>query len=479
MRPLYLARLSTVLAAGLLASCAVGPDYARPQMGAVADQWLEPASTAPVDSAWWQQFGDPELTALIERALASSPDLDQATARVAEARALREAAQGGRMPQASAAASGTLNRISENGQFPVANIPGFDPEFPLIDTGFDASWEIDLWGKASRQVEKARALEAAAEWARRDTLVSLTAEIARNYVEFRLAQANLASANTELDASRKLAELADLLHAAGETATSEADQAAVDLNTREVAVRQAQADVSSAAYRLAALVGEPPSAVVPDLLSSTRAIPGPPNEIASGIRSELLERRPDIRRAELELAASTAAIGVAKADLYPRLSLIGNIGLQAQSVDDLASGESLRYTVGPTFSWPIFSFGRIRAQVRAADARADGAAAAYESAVMKALSESEAAANRFAASVASIAPVRTALGRQQNANRLAQMLFEKGETSNLAAQQARLRLSGVERQAAQARATRAIAAIALYKALGGGWQGAEQVAKAE
>ena len=430
MRPAHLARLSTALAAGLLASCAVGPDYQRPQMSSVADDWLEPASTAPVDSAWWKQFGDPQLTALIEHALASSPDLEQATARIAEARALREAAQGGRFPQLNASGSATRNRISENGQIPVANIPGFDPAFPLIDAGFDASWEIDLWGKTSRQVEKARALEAAAEWARRDRLVSLTAEIARTYVEFRLAQRSLAIATSELEASRSLAELAGLLHSAGETAKTEADQAVVDLNTREVAQRQAQADVSSAAYRLATLVGESPRAIVPDLLSSTGDIPAPPMAIASGIRSELLERRPDIRQAERELAASSAGIGVATADLYPRLSLIGNIGLQAQSLDDLATGESLRYTVGPSFSWPIFSFGRIRAQIRAADARADGAAAAYKSAVVKALNESEAAANRFAASVASIDPVKSALGRQQNANRLAQMLFEKGESTS-------------------------------------------------
>ncbi len=470
------AALSTALASGLLASCAVGPDYARPDSTGTAGEWLEPLSQQPVDTAWWEQFGDPQMTALIERALASSPDLDQATARVAEARALREAAQGGRFPQVAASASATDNRISENGQIPVGNIPGFDPEFPLLDAGFDASWEIDLWGKTSRQVEKARALEEAAGWARRDVMVSLTAEIARTYIELRQAQSFLAVRTSELEASRSIAQLAAMLHNAGETSQADADEAEVDMNTREVLQRQAQADVSSAAYRLATLVGEAPNELVPELLASSGDIPAPPNSIASGIRSQLLERRPDIRRAESELAAATAGIGVAKADLYPRLSLIGNIGLQAQSLDDLGDGESLRYTAGPSFSWPIFSFGRIRAQVRAADAGADGAAAAYEAAVTRALNESEAAANRFAASVQSIDPVRAALRKQQSAHRLARMSFESGEISKLAAEQARLRLAGVEQQAAQARATRAIAAVALYKALGGGWQGAERMA---
>ncbi|KPL69276.1 hypothetical protein SZ64_14885 [Erythrobacter sp. SG61-1L] len=452
-----------------LAACTVGPDYERPQT-AMAGDWLEPASTAPVTSAWWEQFGDPQLTALVERALATSPDIRQATARIAEARAMREAAQGGRKPQVTMTRDTTLNRISENGQIPVGNIPGFDPEFPLIDSGFDASWEVDTWGRTTREIERARAVEHAAQWAQRDAVVSLTAEIARTYVDFRLAQEQLATARTEQQASTALAELTALRAKAGEGSRLEAEQVSAEREARAGAVAQAQADVAGAAYRLAALVGTPPEEIVPDLLASSGPVPAAPDAVASGIRSDLLERRPDIRRAEMDLAAATAGIGVAKADLYPRFTLQGSIGLQAQSADDLLTGESLRYMAGGFFRWPIFNFGRIRAQIRAADAKADGAAAAYEAAIVKALSESEGAANRFAASARSGANAATALQREQQAWTLAGLLFERGETSKLQLEQARLRLTQAERQDAQARAGKAASAIALYKSLGGAWQ---------
>lgn len=452
-----------------LAACTVGPDYERPQ-SAVAPDWLEPASTAPVSAAWWQQFGDEQLTALVERALASSPDIRQATSRIAEARALREAAQGGRMPQISMTRDTSLNRISENGQIPVGNIPGFDPDFPLIDSGFDASWEMDTWGRATREVERARAMEGAAQWAQRDAIVSLTAEIARTYVDFRLAQEQLATARAEQDAGAKLAELTSLRARAGEGSRIEAEQATAEREARSGAVAQAEAEVAGAAYRLAALVGSPPEQIVPGLLASTGKVPVAADGIASGIRSDLLERRPDIRRAEMDLAAATAGIGVAKADLYPRFTLQGSVGLQAQSPGDLLTGESLRYMAGGFFRWPIFSFGRIRAQIRAADAKADGAAAAYEAAIVKALSESEGAANRFAAAAQSGVNAASALKREEEAWGLARMLFERGETSRLQLEQARLRLTQAQRQDAQSRAGKAAAAIALYKALGGAWQ---------
>lgn len=466
MRLRLLAPLSLIA----LAACTVGPDYERPKTAIAAD-WLEPASTAPIDAAWWSAFGDPTLTALVEQALASSPDLRQARARVAEARAVREAAQGGRYPQVTMTRDTTLNRISENGQFPVANIPGFDPEFPLLDAGFDASWEMDMWGRTTREIERVRAQEAAAGWAERDAIVSLTAEIARNYIDFRLAQETLATARAELSASDSLASLNTLRAEAGEGTRIEAGQANAERETRQAAVRQAEGGVAGAAYGLAALIGTAPEQIVPDLLASTAPVPSPPNAIASGIRSDLLQRRPDIRKAEQDLAAATAGIGVATADLYPRVSLVGSIGLQSQSVDELVTGESLRYSIGQIFRWPFLSFGRIRAQIRAADARADGAGAAYEGAVMKALSESESAANRFAASSAALESVSAALLREREAFRLAELLFQRGETSRLPLEQARLRLMQAERRESEARAARAGSAVALYKALGGGWQG--------
>ena len=308
-----------------------------------SESWLEPASSAPVDGAWWNAFGDPLLTQLIDRAIAEGPTVQQATARLAQARALREAAQGGRLPQGGATGSATLNRLSENGQFPVARIPGFNPSFPLLDAGFDASWEIDLWGKTTRTIQQARAKEEGALWGRRDVLVTLTAEIARSYVDFRLAQRALAISADQLSAGTELAELTALRFRAGEASKIEADQAAAQRDAAKAAHEQAQARVSAAAYAIATLVGVPPEKLVPDLLASSAPIPTPPDGIASGIRSDLLQRRPDIRVAERDLAAATAGVGIATADLYPSFTLMGNVGLQAQSGSEFVQAGSLRY----------------------------------------------------------------------------------------------------------------------------------------
>jgi len=461
--------LPALLLPAVLAGCTVGPDYERPDV-AVADQWLEPANAEPVDPQWWSRFGDPVLTGLVERAFADNPSLAEASARLTEARALREAAQGGRLPQGNASGSATENRMSENGQIPVGNIPGFDLNFPLLDLGFDASWEIDLWGKTTRQIESAAAREQAAAWAERDAKVVLAAEVARTYVDYRAAQARLAIARDEADATANVARLTGLLADAGEANRIYANRASSASEGAQAALRNTEADVAGAEYRLAVLAGATPEAIVPELRATPGSVPQAPDVIASGIRSELLTRRPDIRRAERELAAATANIGVATADLYPSFSLVGSLGQQAQHEGDLFDGASTRYSLGPSFRWPIFSLGTIRAQVRAAGARADAATARYEAAVIGALADSEGAANRFAAASAAAQAAATALQREQDAFRLTGLREERGEDSRLALEQARLKLTQAERQELAARAGKSAAAIAFYKALGGGWQ---------
>ena len=459
----------TLLLLGL-AGCTVGPDYDRPQP-AVAESWLEAATPGEVDPAWWNSFGDPQLTRLIERALASNPDLREAEARLAEARANRDAARGGRLPQARATGSATENVISENGQLPIANIPGFEREFSLFDLGFDASWELDFWGRNRRQVEAAEARAEAALWGQRDARVALGAELARNYVELRGAQAELALAEARVETHGELARLTALRFKAGEANRLEAEQAESQRSTAAAARDGLSAEAAGAAYRIAVLVGEPLEAVVP-AVRERAPLPEPPRTIASGIRSELLQRRPDIRRAERELAAATADIGVATADLFPRFSLLGGLGQQARNPGDLLSSGSTRLSIGPSFSWPIFSGGRIRAQIRAADARTEAAAARYDGAVLAALADSEAAANRFANASAAATEARRALERETAAYRLATLRFEKGEDDRLALARAHLRLLDAQSRERDTAEARASAAISLYKALGGGWDGA-------
>jgi len=461
-------RLFPICALLLASACTtVGPDYAAPAPLAAAE-WFGAADSGAVDPAWWGQFGDPLLTGLIERALADAPSVAEAEARLAEARANRAAVTGAGLPQVQASGRANENRISENGQFPVDRIPGFPTEYSMFDLGFDASWEPDFWGRQARSEEAADAQTGAALAARDAALVTLTAEIARNYVELRAAQSNLAAAQAGADARQQLAELARLLVEAGEGNQLDAERAEADALAERARVPLAQGRAAAAAFRIAALLGEPPETMA-SLLTASAPIPTPPPEIMVGIRSDLLTRRPDVRSAERQFAAATAQIGVATADLFPRFSLIGGLGTQSRSVDGLADIGSVRFSIGPQFSWPIFSGGRIRAQIAAADARADVAAARYEGAVAEALADSETAINRLAQARANDELSREAFTREQRALTLAEARFTGGEDSRLDLARARLALIARGQGMNEARANNAQAAIALFKALGGGW----------
>jgi NodT family efflux transporter outer membrane factor (OMF) lipoprotein len=465
-------RRLSLFALVILAGCTVGPDYKRPAAPGSVAGWTEPADAGAVDPVWWRQFGDAQLTALIERALASAPDVREAEARLREARANRDAAAGGALPTLTAKGSVTENRLSNNGQIPLGQIPfpGFSRDLSLFDLGFDASWEIDLWGRQTRKIEGASARADAAEAGRRDAMVALSAEIARNYVDLRAAQADAGSLAAIAEADAELARLTRLRFDAGEASRLDLDSADSSARASAAAVPDARASAAAAAYRIAALVGAPPEEVAPSLLASAAPLPASPDSILVGVRSDLLERRPDIRRAERELAAATADIGVAKADLFPRFSLLGSIGQQARNAGDLADGGSNRFQIGPSFSWPIFAGGTIRAQIRAADARADGAAARYEKAVLGALSDSEAAINRFLHTRAAGTDATAALTAQQSAFRLADQRAARGEDDRLTLLRATKTRLASERAATAASRAKAQAAVALFKALGGGWR---------
>jgi multidrug efflux system outer membrane protein len=460
-------RLVSLLALGALAGCTVGPDYARPEVKAAAE-WSEQGTPGAVDLAWWERFGDPRLTALVQRAVASSPDLREAQARLDEARANRDATAGGRLPQVTAKGSATENVLSENGQLPIGNLPGFERAFPLYDLGFDASWELDFWGRHTRQMQGAQARADAAEFARRDVMLTLIGEVARNYLDLRAAQADIAQAEALAGTDAELARLTRLRFDAGEATRIDADRAEAAARTTAAAIPEARARASGAAYRIAALLGAAPEDVVPGLMTPA-PLPASPDSIMVGLRSELLERRPDVRRAERDLAAATADIGVATADLFPRFSLFGSLGQQARDPGDLFSTDSFRLAVGPSFSWPIFSGGAIRAKIRASDARAQGAAARYEKAVTGALSDSEGAINRFLNARAALIEAEAATARERAAFALAERRAQSGEDDRLTLTRARQSLLASERRRDQAAAAKGQAAVALFKSLGGGW----------
>ncbi|MCF8709620.1 efflux transporter outer membrane subunit [Rhizorhapis sp. SPR117] len=405
---------------------------------------------------------------MIAQADANSPDVRVAQARLREARANRDAIAGARLPRLNASGAATTNRVSENGQIPIGNIPGFPRDYDLYDAGFDASWEIDLWGHAARQTEAASARAQAAEAEQRSVLVSLHAEIAQSYVDLRAAQALLASAKADALAQDQLARLTQQRFEAGESSRSDYIRAESRARAAAAQAPVLEADIRAAAYRIALLVGQPPEAMNDPLLGNA-PIPTPPADIAMGLRSDMLRRRPDIQAAERRLAAATADVGVATAELFPRFSLIGSIGQQARTPGDLTDNASMRFQFGPSLHWPIFSGGAIRAQIRGADARADAAAANYEKAVLTALNESETAANRLKNTAETLMQSLAARDAQQQALGFAEQRYRSGEENRLSLLQAQSTYAETQKALSQAQAAHVRAAISLYKALGGGW----------
>lgn len=453
-----------------LAACTVGPDYKRPEVaGSAAANWTLPADGGPVEMEPWRALGDPLLVELVERAASANLDLRQAEARLREARAGRDAAVGAGLPQASVSASATEQQLSKNGQLPVANIPGFDRRFSLFDAGFDASWEIDLWGGNRRAVEAATQRIDAADAQRREVRLLVVAETVRAYAELRGAQAEAATLRSDADAQRRIATLARQSYETGEVARS--DDAAADAQARsaEAALPGAQARIRAAANALALLTAQPPEALI-DRLMQPAPLPQPPAQAMMGMRSDMLRRRPDIAAAEAQLAAATADVGVETANLFPKLSLMGGIGQQSRATGDLISGASTRFQVGPSLQWPIFAGGRIRAQIRAADARADAAGAAYEQAVLGALSDSETAINRYVAALGGARELSAARDHSAIALQLAQQRYRAGEDDLPAFLTATTRYNAADRAARNADLQALTAYATLVKALGGGWK---------
>ncbi|OYY67880.1 efflux transporter outer membrane subunit [Sphingomonas sp. 28-63-12] len=459
-----------ILMLTVLGGCTVGPNYEHPPATAGATApWVEPgARPGAVDQSWWRALGDPMLDRLVDSALTGNLDIREAQARLLEARANRDAAAGRAAPEIRATASASENQLSGNGQIPVARIPGFTRQFSLFDAGFDASWEIDLWGGTRRAVEGSRARAAAAAARIDDIRLQSIAEVARSYTDLRASQARLANARADSAVRESIASLVEQRATAGEASVSDLAGARQRADTARAAISGIEADIRGAIYRLALLTGKPPEALLAEL-SPAASLPQAPALVATGIRSDLLRRRADIRAADADLAAATADIGAETANLYPHISLTGSLGQQSRTIGNIGSGASTRFQIGPSFSWPIFSFGRIRAQVRAADARADAAAARYEKAVLAALADSETAINRLAAARTAQLDRNAALDQSSTAAALAERRFRAGEDDRIAWLEAQSTRLAIEQQALIAQTDSLKAYIALAKALGGTW----------
>ena len=456
-----------------LSSCtAAGSEYPRPGIAPPA-QFSSTSDRSAVEENWWRQFHDPLLTALVQETAARNLDVAEAAARVREARALLEAARGGRLPEGALTGSVTSNRLSEEGQIPVGNIPGFERDFTLFDAGFDASWEIDLWGRDSNNI-KARANDLAEKQElQRSVLLSAIAETAAAYVDLRSAEASAHAIAGQAKALQEKLRLSRLRSSSGEAPKSETVQIAVQAEDAAAQLPTILASARVAAYRLALLTGRNPADLL-ERVNDAGSLPDLPTTVSAGTPSDVLRRRPDIRAAEYRLAAATNRVGAATADLFPRFSLLGSVGQQSRDGEGLFSAGSTRFAFGPSLSWPIFQMGTIRAQIRAADARSEAAAIHYERTILTALNESETALTRYTHAVGRVERTGAALANAMENEVLAQKRYTAGEDNKLALMDAVAATARSRSSLVGAKADALRQAIAAYKSLGGGWQDFER-----
>ncbi len=446
-----------------ITGCAVGPDYRSPQPEPARLLQAERGDhdRSRFEAAWWQQFEDPTLDALVGEALAENRELRIAYARLRAARAIRDDVGNDRLPTVTAGARADIGKAQQ---------PGFSEErvnAERYDLGLDMAWELDLFGRIQRSLEASEAQAEAAEAELYQLQVSLIAELVDAYGQLRGAQLRERIARDNLANQRNSHDLTEQLREAGVGSELDVLRADARLAATEASLPQLQAQQTRARNRIATLLGQRADQLSVDL--SPRELPAIAKALPIGDPGELLRRRPDIRAAERQLAAATANVGVATADLFPRVSLSGFLGFIAGRGSQIGSSAAQAWGVAPSISWAAFDLGSVRARLRGAEADADAALAGYEQQVLLALEESENAFSDYA-----------------NAQQRLLSLIRQSTASRAAAQQAEIRyregtadflvLLDAERERLQAEDAQAQAevevyrsVVSLYKALGGGW----------
>lgn len=501
-----------------LAGCLSGPDYQRPEV-LTPDQWRDASSAgvtreSVVESRWWESLGDATLSELVRRVEAGNIDLRVAEARVREARAARGIAGAALWPLAGASASYRIERgpevdmpsdtsvsggvsfgpggLTRTGTVRGRNVtvsrsvnaagattgvtvaPGGastpDRTQDLFSAGFDAAWELDIFGGTRRAIEAADADVAAAQEWLRALYVSLASEVALNYVDLRASQRRLDITRRNIESQRDTLRLTKARFEAGLSSEFDAARAEAQLANTESQVPRLEADIQTAIHRLGVLSGESPAALE-SILVTAAPIPAAPQSIPAGLPSDLLLRRPDIRAAERELAAATARVGVAVADLYPKFTLTGaltnqSIGLGSGMLD----AANRVWNIGPGASWPIFDAGRIHANIAVQNARQQQSLARYEQSILLALEEVENALVGFVKEQERRTSLQAAVDANQRAVRLANERYNKGLEDFLSVLTAQAQVFAAEDLLVQSESAVLLNLLALYKALGGGWE---------
>jgi len=448
--------------------CSVGPNYHPPQVSAPTNfTWGAEAglnTNAPVD-LWWHGFGDAELVQLVDRALASNWDLHIATANLLQARALRLGAKADFLPAIDGQASYSNVKYSEAQLF---NTPGAPRTQELYDIGFDAVWELDIFGRLRRAYQASTASMQAASASLRDVQISLVSEVARNYFLLRGTQNEVAVLHRNADNQDQTLKITQARLEAGGGTELDVARARAQLNSTLAAIPPMEATVAHAIHRLGVLTGQNPETLTAQL-GVPQPLPGLPQMVAIGNPAELLRRRPDIRAAERNLAAATASIGVAVADFFPRVVFNGSIGLSAESFAGLARPGSDARTFGPSITWAALDYGHVRSRIKAAGAVADAAMSRYQETVLTSLEETENALIDFGRARARWAYLTESVKASQEAADLAHNRYDNGATDFLTVLDAERVLLDSQDQLAQTETQTATALVAVYKALGGGW----------
>ena len=483
----------------LLSGCAVGPDYEKPASRSPLSWFRSTRSERPaaklsvpvgepVDVEWWAVMRDPQLSALMRRVAGSNLDVRTQEFRLAEARAQRGVTRAGEFPTVNANASytrerpskqGVISLIGGNSQATQSNglggRQGGQPNstglgaFDLFQSGFDASWELDVWGRVRRQVESADAQVDASLEARRQTLLTSLAELARNYVQLRGLQESERITRSNLATATESVRLSSERFRGGLSTDLDVAQARAQAEATAANLPQLEAQEQQAINAICLLLGELPGALAAEL-EPVKPVPPVPPSVPIGIPSELARRRPDIRQAEAQLHAATADIGAAEADFYPRITLSGSFALQATQFRNLFSWDARTYGFGPSITLPIFEGGRLRRTLELREAQQKEAAVTYQKTVLQAFHDVDNALISYRADqlrrdrlAAEVAQSRRALG-------IANDRYRNGLSDYLEVLTSQRTLLAAEQDLASATTTVSTDLIQLYKALGGGWE---------
>ena len=469
--------LSLVVA---LSGCTAGPNFVKPE-AKLQENWSEKRdprvmTQTAVDRLWWRAFNDPTLDQLIQLAYQQNLPLQIAGLRILEARARLGIAIGRQYPQQQEIfGSITGVGLSEN----TANGFGLDRNFWDYQLGFDAAWELDFWGKFRRDVEAAHASLIASVADYDDAIVSLTAEVARTYAVIRTFEVLIELTRENAKLQEEGLKIAESRFRNGVTTELDVTQARTLLESTRASIPQLQTRLQQAQNALSTLLGQPTGAVHA-LLDGYKGIPTAPAEVAISVPAELLRRRPDIRSAELSAVAQCARIGIAKADLYPSFSLFGEIGFQSSSqggvlsgnadFDNLLDGDSFFYSFGPGVRWPIFNYGRLENNVRVQDARFQQLLVNYQNTVLKAAQEVEDTLTGFLKAQEAKVFEQNSVNAAKRSVEIALVQYREGAVDYQRVLDTQRALLQEENRLAETRSSIATNLIALYKALGGGWE---------